>query len=68
SAGIRSCIGWRFAMMEMQAIAFELLENFRFEPAGDLTVKRHPAGSAMMPMVRERMREGVQMPLKVIPW
>lgn len=54
-------------MMEMQTITFELLENFRFEAASDLTVKRQPAGAVMMPMVRERMREGVQMPLKVFP-
>ncbi|KIY63100.1 PAH-inducible cytochrome P450 monooxygenase PC-PAH 1, partial [Cylindrobasidium torrendii FP15055 ss-10] len=67
SAGIRNCIGWRFAMMEMQTIAFELLENFRFEAVKDLTVKRQPAGAVMMPMVRERMREGVQMPLRIIP-
>ncbi|KIY63098.1 cytochrome P450 [Cylindrobasidium torrendii FP15055 ss-10] len=72
SAGIRSCIGWRFAYVPYSrpgstTIAFELVENFRFEAAKDLTVKRQPAGSAMMPMVRGRMHEGMQMPLKVTP-
>ncbi|KAF8589246.1 cytochrome P450 [Ramaria rubella] len=33
SSGIRGCIGWRFSMIEMQAMLIELLENFEFSPA-----------------------------------
>ncbi|KAK0430809.1 cytochrome P450 [Armillaria borealis] len=30
SAGIRGCIGWRFAVMELQSVVTELLNNFEF--------------------------------------
>ncbi|KAF8582153.1 cytochrome P450 [Ramaria rubella] len=32
-SGIRSCIGWRFAVIEMQAVLVELIEAFEFSPA-----------------------------------
>ncbi|KAF8583570.1 cytochrome P450 [Ramaria rubella] len=33
SSGLRNCIGWRFALIEMQAVLIELIENFEFSPA-----------------------------------
>ncbi|KAI9452156.1 cytochrome P450 [Russula earlei] len=30
SGGVRGCLGWRFSIIEMQAIAATLLENFEF--------------------------------------
>ncbi|KIJ48697.1 hypothetical protein M422DRAFT_162335 [Sphaerobolus stellatus SS14] len=33
NSGLRSCIGWRFAVLEMQSIMIELLENFEFAPS-----------------------------------
>ncbi|VDB83977.1 unnamed protein product [Peniophora sp. CBMAI 1063] len=30
SAGVRGCIGWRFAIIEIQAIAATLIENYEF--------------------------------------
>ncbi|KAI0030594.1 cytochrome P450 [Vararia minispora EC-137] len=52
AAGLRGCIGWRFAIIEMQAIAAKLVENFEFAlpPQTEKTkIKRKPAG-LMAPM------------------
>ena len=52
--------------MEMQTIAFELLESFRFEFPEGAEIKRQPAG-LMVPMARGKLREGPMMPLRIIP-
>ncbi|PBK67824.1 cytochrome P450 [Armillaria solidipes] len=67
SAGVRSCIGWRFAVMELQVILFELLESFKFTfPKEGIDIKRQHAG-IMIPMVRDEMSKGTQMPMHLIP-
>ncbi|KAH7884659.1 cytochrome P450 [Phlebopus sp. FC_14] len=66
SAGIRGCIGWRFAVLEIQAVLTELIENFVFELPEGTEIIRLNAG-LMMPMVEGKMQEGVQMPLKISP-
>ncbi|KAK0449894.1 cytochrome P450 [Armillaria borealis] len=67
SGGVRSCIGWRFAVMEMQAVIFELVESFKLSlPKEDLQIKRQPA-FIMLPMVRDEMAKGTQMPLHLTP-
>ncbi|KAE9411101.1 cytochrome P450 [Gymnopus androsaceus JB14] len=64
SAGVRACIGWRFAIMELQAILFGLLQKFEFSPppGGLDDIQRVPAG-IMIPMKKNNWQEGVQMPL-----
>ncbi|VDB99464.1 unnamed protein product [Peniophora sp. CBMAI 1063] len=52
SAGIRGCIGWKFAVIEMQAIAATLIENFEFAlppQTKENVVRRKPTG-IMAPM------------------
>lgn len=52
SSGIRSCIGWRFAVVEMQVAFMELLENFSFAPnpeGGDII---RSATSIVAPMLK----------------
>ncbi|KAF5314795.1 hypothetical protein D9758_017506 [Tetrapyrgos nigripes] len=64
SAGVRSCIGWRFALQELQAILAGLLTNFEFSVDPDMKV--FPASMGLMqPAVRGREAEGPIMPLKV---
>ncbi|GJE88905.1 cytochrome P450 [Phanerochaete sordida] len=66
SAGVRGCIGWRFSLIEMQAIAADLVENFQFSiPKEKPDIMRVPAG-IMGPMVKGKMFEGMQMPLHVV--
>ncbi|KAF8832453.1 hypothetical protein HHX47_DHR1002017 [Lentinula edodes] len=66
SAGVRACIGWRFALMELQAILFGLLEKFEFSPGpeGLDDIQRVPAG-LMIPMKKGHWMDGIQMPLRV---
>ncbi|KAK0449910.1 cytochrome P450 [Armillaria borealis] len=67
SGGVHSCIGWRFVVMEMQAAVFELVESFEFSPPKeDLQIKRQPA-FIMLPMVRDEVSKGTQMPLHLAP-
>ncbi|KAI0338646.1 cytochrome P450 [Trametopsis cervina] len=67
SAGARGCIGWRFSLIEMQAIIVELIENFEFSlPKEDMEILRMPVG-VMAPMIKGRQQEGVLMPLNVRP-
>jgi len=63
--GNRACLGWRFTILELQAIIVELIENFEFAiPADKPDIQRVPAG-VMVPMIRGKMRLGSQMPLKI---
>ena len=53
------------SVIEMQAIAADLVENFQFGiPEDKPEIIRVPAG-LMGPMVKGKMREGLQMPLHV---
>ncbi|KAJ8494561.1 hypothetical protein ONZ45_g13198 [Pleurotus djamor] len=49
SAGVRGCIGWRFAIIEIQALLAEMIENFEFNLPKDVEIVRLPA-VAMVPM------------------
>ncbi|KAJ8509305.1 hypothetical protein ONZ45_g8509 [Pleurotus djamor] len=64
-SGTRGCIGWRFALLELQALLIELIENFEFRMPKDVEILRMPAG-VMVPMVKGRMHEGTQMPLNCL--
>ncbi|KIY62751.1 cytochrome P450, partial [Cylindrobasidium torrendii FP15055 ss-10] len=68
SGGVRSCIGWRFALMEMQVLLVELLETFQIErPVNEGVIKRYPAAGLMLPIVEGALDKGVNMPLKLTP-
>ncbi|KAI0088187.1 cytochrome P450 [Irpex rosettiformis] len=66
-AGLRGCIGWRFALIEMQAIIVALIENFEFSippKEHNVEIVRKSLG-VMSPMIKGRYNEGVLMPLAV---
>ncbi|KAK0455346.1 cytochrome P450 [Desarmillaria tabescens] len=66
SAGIRGCIGWRFAVMELQSVVTELLSNFDFSmPKGAPRLQHGPAGVTLGPIVPGKAEEGPQIPLLV---
>ncbi|KIY65482.1 cytochrome P450 [Cylindrobasidium torrendii FP15055 ss-10] len=67
SGGVRGCIGWRFAVTEMQTVAAELLEKFHFGPSEDLKDVRRWPGFLLTPRLAGRLHEGAQMPLTVAP-
>ncbi|KAI0774916.1 cytochrome P450 [Trametes elegans] len=65
SAGVRACIGWRFAIYEVQAFLTELVSNFVFEltPESERICKMQAI--AMVPTLEGEVDKGVQMPLRV---
>ncbi|TFY57340.1 hypothetical protein EVJ58_g7078 [Rhodofomes roseus] len=65
--GNKSCLGWRFTVLEVQAVLVDLIENFEFElPDEKPDIQRVPAG-VTIPIIRNNMHLGSQMPLKIIP-
>ncbi|KAF5366641.1 hypothetical protein D9757_011883 [Collybiopsis confluens] len=65
SGGVRSCLGWQFAILELQVMLFALLESFEFSlPPEGLDIQRIPS-ILMTPMIRGRLELGTQMPLYV---
>ena len=51
----------------MQAIMFDLVENFKFTlPEEKLEILRLPAG-LMGPLIKEKPQEGLAMPLRIVP-
>ncbi|KAF8589249.1 cytochrome P450 [Ramaria rubella] len=65
SSGQRNCIGWRFALIEMQAILIELLESFEFSPPpGNIEILRGAAG-IMTPMVKGSEKCVTELPITI---
>ncbi|EPQ55440.1 cytochrome P450 [Gloeophyllum trabeum ATCC 11539] len=64
-SGTRSCIGWRFAMTEMQCFLVELINTFEFGlPAKDMVF--HKVGSiVVVPVLASEAGKGAQMPLTI---
>ncbi|KAK1221467.1 hypothetical protein PQX77_015701 [Marasmius sp. AFHP31] len=66
SGGPKGCIGWRFALMEMQAIVTGLLERFEFSIPPDLEIEATSPG-LIVPGVKGKEEEGPQLPLRITP-
>ncbi|KAK7031128.1 hypothetical protein VNI00_013736 [Paramarasmius palmivorus] len=64
-AGVRSCIGWRFALHELQTITARLVESFTFSMLPGVDVQMVGAGIFSSPVVKGKAKEGVQMPVKI---
>ncbi|KAJ3748394.1 cytochrome P450 [Lentinula detonsa] len=65
ASGIRSCIGWRFAVTELQAFIVVLLRNFELETTPKLAKIRRESALAMVPTIEGELDKGSQLPLKV---
>ncbi|KAK0506711.1 cytochrome P450 [Armillaria luteobubalina] len=66
STGPRSCIGWRFAIMEMQTILANLILHFEFSLAdGCPEILRFPGSPVVVPIVKGKAHLGSQLPLRV---
>ncbi|KAI1790345.1 cytochrome P450 [Ganoderma leucocontextum] len=65
SGGVRACIGWRFAIYEVQAFLTELVSNFQFELSDDVDRIRKTSAIVMVPTLENEITKGVQMPLRV---
>ncbi|KAK0227783.1 cytochrome P450 [Armillaria fumosa] len=63
-AGVCSCIGWKYAVMEMQVLVTELLSTFSPSEEG-LELQHMHGWQTVTPVVKGRAHEGEQVPLRV---
>ncbi|KAG1824493.1 cytochrome P450 [Suillus subaureus] len=63
--GARSCIGWRFAVIEIQAFLTEIVGKFEFAPTDKTELIRREACVVMTPTLEGEVGNGVQLPLRV---
>ncbi|EKM53350.1 uncharacterized protein PHACADRAFT_259662 [Phanerochaete carnosa HHB-10118-sp] len=64
AAGLRACIGWRFAVYEIQAFLIELIQNFEFVPTEDMKRLRRELFGIMAPTL-EGDRGNIHLPIRV---
>ncbi|KAL0066653.1 hypothetical protein AAF712_006256 [Marasmius tenuissimus] len=63
SGGIRGCIGWRFAVLEIQIVLAALVESFVFSTPEGIEMDEVRVGLSV-PMIKGSWKEGSKMPLK----
>ncbi|KAL0576900.1 hypothetical protein V5O48_005081 [Marasmius crinis-equi] len=63
-AGVRACIGWRFAVLELQVVIAALVESFVFSPVEGVEIERLRLGVSP-PVLKGKWQSGPQLPLKV---
>ncbi|KAF9257231.1 cytochrome P450 [Marasmius fiardii PR-910] len=66
SGGPKGCLGWRFAVMEMQAVMTGLLERYEFSIPPGVEIELGNPG-LIVPSVKGKEKDGPQLPLKVRP-
>ncbi|KAK0445344.1 cytochrome P450 [Desarmillaria tabescens] len=67
SAGVRACLGWRFAIMEIQTVTVELLGNFEFKLPDGVELLDAPGTLSCLPIVKGKLADGTQVPLQIAP-
>ncbi|KAF8578114.1 PAH-inducible cytochrome P450 monooxygenase PC-PAH 1, partial [Ramaria rubella] len=66
-SGVYSCPGWRFAILEIQAVLITLIENFEFSPPPNNPTIIRTVGMTTMSVVKGEETRGPQMPLTITP-
>ncbi|KAJ6624608.1 cytochrome P450 [Mycena sp. CBHHK59/15] len=65
-SGVRTCIGWRFAVYEFQAFLVELVKNFEFSIDPTVAGKfRRTASLVMIPTMSGEEHKGPQLPIMI---
>jgi len=65
SGGVRSCIGWRFAVIEIQAFLVTLVRKFDISHTDHQPQIRSIRHGLMAPMVLGEEHKGMRLPLKI---
>ncbi|KAJ3857523.1 cytochrome P450 [Lentinula lateritia] len=65
AGGVRTCIGWRFALYEMQSLLVEIINNFELGPTVELERLRREACLVMLPTLEGEEIKGENLPLRV---
>jgi cytochrome P450 len=66
-AGPRSCIEWRFSVLELQAFLVELISTFEFSlpPGVPYESVRRESSVLMSPTIEGEAEKGVQLPFRI---
>lgn len=64
----RSCIGYRFALVEFKCLLFSLVRAFSFELADPSVEIGKKSNVVTRPMIVSEPDQGAQLPLKITPW
>ncbi|KAG7093722.1 hypothetical protein E1B28_007374 [Marasmius oreades] len=65
STGVQSCLGWRFAVLELQAFLVELISNFEFTLTPECENIRKEYSRVVVPTLEGELSKGAQCPLRV---
>ncbi|PFH52187.1 hypothetical protein AMATHDRAFT_74464 [Amanita thiersii Skay4041] len=65
AGGVRSCIGWKFALLEMQTFLVRLINDFEFSLTPEAHKVRREPCLVMIPTVEGQVERGAQLPLEV---
>lgn len=65
AGGVRACIGWRFAVYEVQSLTVEIINNFELSTTQDIDRLRREACLVMLPTLEGEQQKGENLPLKV---
>ncbi|KJA28784.1 hypothetical protein HYPSUDRAFT_128183 [Hypholoma sublateritium FD-334 SS-4] len=68
SGGVRSCIGWRFAVLEIQALLVEMVNQFEFSLTPESqTVRREACALLMVPTIEGSGTRRLPLFVKIAP-
>jgi len=67
SGGLRACIGWRFAVLELQAFLVEIISNFELSLDVPMEKIRREACTVMVPTIEGQVEKGSQLPVRIKP-
>ncbi|KAG6883908.1 hypothetical protein C0992_007469 [Termitomyces sp. T32_za158] len=65
SGGVRACIGWKFAVIQLQAFLFELLGKYEYSATPESRDTRREAAIAMVPTLPGQLHKGSQLKLGI---
>lgn len=65
AGGVRTCIGWRFALYEVQSLTVEIISNFELSTTPDIDRLRREACLVMLPTLEGEQGKGENLPLSV---
>lgn len=65
AGGVRTCIGWRFALYEVLCLTIEIINNFELALTPDIDRLRREACLVMLPTLEGEEIKGENLPLRV---
>lgn len=65
AGGVRTCIGWRFALYEVLSLTVEIISNFELGLTPEIDRLRREACLVMLPTLEGEQLKGENLPLRI---